>query len=88
MTAMELTAAIGLVSTLITTIAGAAWFVGAKLVQGLREFDALRRAVDANTAALSNGLRAEVRAQGEELRHLRSLLGGLPCLPHRGGPSA
>lgn len=88
MTALDLTAVAGLVLSLVTTILGAAWFVGSKLVQGLREFDALRRAVDANTAALSNGLRAEVRAHGDELRQLRGQLAAVLCHRPAGGPQA
>jgi hypothetical protein len=77
MSPIELITALGLVITLVTAIAGAAWLVGSRVVEAVRRFDALghtvgelREAVDANTRTLNNGLRSDVRQHGVEIRRL------------------
>jgi hypothetical protein len=97
MTPSELISLAALIFTILCSCLGAAWFVGRRILDVLVRFARLEQAmgdlqtaVDANTHALNNGVRAEVRQHSQDIRTLmqrhasdldavRARLDTLPC---------
>ena len=70
-----------LVLSIIGAAGGLAWWIGDRIMRLVRHLDRLDAAVErldsavqANTLALANGVRAEVRGHADQLRELRATL--------------